>query len=302
MSDTSGSEPGARDDLSILVGVDGSPASNCAVAWAARDAALRHVGLNIVHAVRPMGVTLPAIPTPASFSRWQVERAQTVIDDAVQIARGSVDAGREPARIDSGVVFAPAVPTLTDLSKEAQFVVVGSRGRGALARAVLGSVSSSLIRQAHCPVVVVHDEDPLMPHPAQAPVLVGIDGSPASELATAIAFDAASRRGVDLLALHTWSDVEVLDFPEIDWPAMKPQAEETLAERLAGWQERYPDVTVHRVVECSQPTSHLITLSESAQLVVVGSHGRGGFAGMLLGSVAAAVAQESRMPVIVARQ
>lgn len=285
----------------ILVGVDGSPASDRAVDWAARNAAMRGVRLDIVHAVRPMGVTLPAIPTPASFTRWQTERAQAVIDDAIALAQRSTP-GRAATDIEGGVVFAPVVPALSDLSKEAQLVVVGSRGRTGLTRAVLGSVSSSLLRHAHCPVAIVHDDDPLMADPTQAPVLVGIDGSPTSELATAIAFDEASRRGVDLVALHTWSDVEVLDFPEIDWPAMKPQAEETLAERLAGWQERYPDVQVHRVVECSQPTAHLIALSDSAQLVVVGSHGRGGFAGMLLGSVAAAVAQASRTPVIVARK
>lgn len=112
-------------------------------------------------------------------------------------------------------------------------VVVGSRGRGPFARSLLGSLSSSLIRHAHCPVAVIHDEDPLMPRPAEAPVVVGIDGSSVSELATAIAFEEASRRGVGLIALHVWSDVEVNDFPAIDWPAMKPAAEEILAERLA---------------------------------------------------------------------
>ena len=92
-------------------------------------------------------------------------------------------------------------------------IVVGCRGRGALARVLLGSVSTGLVHHAHCPVAVIHDEDPLMPHPAQAPVLVGIDGSPASELAAAIAFDEASRRGVELVALHAWSDVEVIELP-----------------------------------------------------------------------------------------
>jgi nucleotide-binding universal stress UspA family protein len=120
-------------------------------------------------------------------------------------------------------------------------------------------------------------------------------------LATAIAFDEASRRGVELIAMHVWSDVEVNDYPAIDWPAMKPAADEVLAERLAGWQERYPDVAVRRVVECDHPTYHLIQQAESAQLVVVGSHGRGGFAGMLLGSVSTAVAHSARIPVIVAR-
>ena len=74
-------------------------------------------------------------------------------------------------------------------------------------------MSTGLLHHAHCPVAVIRDEDPLMPHPARAPVLVGIDGSPASELATAIAFDEASRRHVDLIALHAWSDAGVFDFP-----------------------------------------------------------------------------------------
>ena len=285
----------------ILVGVDGSPAANYAVDWAARDAAMRNVRLTLVHAVQPIGPTLPPLPAPAAFARWQVERGQTILDESVEIARRSTPDGG-PANVESELLFSPVIPSLVDLSKEAQMVVVGSRGRGPFARSLFGSVSSSLIRHAHCPVAVIHDEDPLMPHPAEAPVLVGIDGSPESELATAIAFQEASWRGVDLVALHVWSDVEVNDFPPIDWPAMKPAAEEILAERLAGWQERYPDVTVRRVVECDHPTYHLVRQSESAQLVVVGSHGRGGFAGMLLGSVSAAVAHSARMPVIVARQ
>ena len=285
----------------VLVGVDGSPAARCAVDWAAREAAMRNVPLTLVHAVQPIGVTLPRLTATTAFSRWQVEQGQKILDEAVETARSTTPAGG-PAQIETEMLFSPAVPVLVDLSKDADLVVVGSRGRGPITRSLLGSVSSSLIRHAHCPVAVIHDEDPLMPYPADAPVLVGIDGSPASELAIAIAFHEASWRGVDLVALHVWSDVEVNDYPAIDWPAMKPAAEEILAERLAGWQDRYPDVTVRRVVECDHPTYHLVRQSESAQLVVVGSHGRGGFAGMLLGSVSAAVAHSARMPVIVARQ
>ncbi len=101
---------------------------------------------------------------------------------------------------------APVVPALVALSADADMVVVGCRGLGGVGRLLLGSVSSGLVHGAHCPVAVIRDEDPLMPDPAHAPVVVGIDGSPASELATEIAFEEATRRGVELVAVHVWSD------------------------------------------------------------------------------------------------
>ena len=285
----------------IVVGVDGSPASNVAVYWAGQEAAMRNLPLALVYVVNPVVPNWPNAPVPAEFEQWQKENARMFIDDAVKIVDENGKNGG-PAEINSEVVFSATVPTLVDLSKEAEMIVVGCRGTGALARVLLGSVSTGLVHHAHCPVAVIHDEDPLMPHPAQAPVLLGIDGSPASESATAIAFDEASRRGVELVALHAWSDIEVIELPGLDWTVVKAQEEQLLAERLAGWQERYPDVKVHRLVVCDRPARQLIRHSETAQLVVVGSHGRGGFAGMSLGSVSSAVVHTARMPVIVARK
>jgi nucleotide-binding universal stress UspA family protein len=284
----------------IVVGVDGSPASRVAVDWAARDAAMRNVPLTLVHVANGVVAPLSQTPLPTGFGKWQQQRGRQFIDDAIRVAaEATIETG--PVQVKTEMYYSATIPTLVDLSKEAEIVVVGSRGQGAFG-SLLGSVSAGLVHHAHCPVAVIHDEDPLMPHPAQAPVLVGIDGSPASELATAIAFDEASRRQVDLIALHAWSDAGVLDFPGMDWSTMKSSEDEVLAERLAGWQERFPDVTVHRLVVCDRPARQLVEHSEEAQLVVVGSHGRGGFAGMLLGSVSAAVVHSARMPVIVARQ
>ena len=128
-------------------------------------------------------------------------------------------------------------------------VVVGCRGRTGLHRRLLGSVSTGLIHHAHCPVAVVHDEEPSSPQSAGLPVLVGIDGSRASELATAIAFDEASWRGVDLVALHVWSDADMSTVFGMEESVLRAAADKTLAEALAGWQERYPEVTVDRLVE-----------------------------------------------------
>jgi nucleotide-binding universal stress UspA family protein len=250
----------------IVVGVDGSPGSNGAVQWAARAAELRNVSLTLVHVVPPAaGAWLDSSLLPA-WMHAQREQGRKVLDYALEIARESCQRG--PAQIHCEMPSATSVGALVDLSKDADLIVTGCLGTGTLRGRHLGSVRS--------------------------------------ELATAIAFDEASRRKVGLVALHAWSDVSVFDSVSdmhgARWPELKSIEDETLAERLAGWSERYPDVSVRRVVVRGEPAHQLVDQSESAQLVVIGSHGRGGFAGMLLGSVSAAVVLLARVPVIVARQ
>ena len=289
----------------IVAGVDGSACSTQAVRWAAREAAMRNETLTLVHGLAMQmntvsGWGLSTVPLPEDFGHGQQDQAQRLLDEATAIAKDGVGQGTS-LRIRHVVLSSPLVPTLIDLTEQAQLVVVGSRGQDALRRGPLGSVSTALVHHAHCPVAVIHEDAESSPTPAAAPVLVGIDGSPASELATAIAFDEASWRAVELVALHAWIDAD-WPIPGVDRSAATSAAHETLAERLAGWQERYPDVTVRRVVVLAHPAQHLLDEAESAQLVVVGSRGRGGFAGMLLGSVSTAVVHAARIPVIVARQ
>jgi nucleotide-binding universal stress UspA family protein len=287
----------------IVVGVDGSPGSIGAVQWAARAAELRNVSLTLVHVVPPTaGAWLDSSLLPAWMHALRKEGRQ-VLDDALKVAQECCQHG--PASIHCEMPSATCVGALVDLSKDADLIVTGCLGTGTLRGRHLGSVSSGLVHHAHCPVAIIHNGAPLTSDSA-APVLLGIDGSPESELATAIAFDEASRRKVGLVAIHAWSDVSVFDSVHdmhgARWPELKSIEDETLAERLAGWSERYPDVSVRRVVVRGEPAHQLVDQSESAQLVVIGSHGRGGFAGMLLGSVSAAVVLLARVPVIVARR
>lgn len=283
----------------ILVAVDGSLESDAAVRWAAHEAVMRDTNVTLMHVIAPVDVSWPVGYLQSSFDKWQEENAQLVIEQAQKTFQASVGDAESPA-VHAAVKHGAVASTLISASREAQIVVAGSRGMGAVGRVVLGSVSSGLVHYARCPVAVIHADEAQTPDPT-SPVLLGIDGSPASEAATALAFDEASRRGVDLVALHAWSDVGVFPVLGMDWRQCEDEGHEALAERLAGWQEQYPDVHVQRRIVCDQPARWLLDESGRAQLVVVGSHGRGGFKGMLLGSVSTKVAQEAKAPVIVVR-
>ncbi|KUI23087.1 universal stress protein [Mycobacterium sp. IS-1496] len=283
----------------ILVGVDGSAESDAAIRWATHEAVMRRVPLTLTHVVAAVAASSPVGPILAEIYEWQQDNARHVLEQALKTALACAPDSRLPD-IRTEVLASSVVPTLVHESGEKQMVVVGSRGTGALGRLLLGSVSTGLVHHARCPVAVIRparggrpDED--------APVLLGIDGSPASEAATAMAFDEAARRGVDLVALHAWSDVAVFPIVGRDWREYESQGDEVLGERLAGWQERYPEVRVHRRLVCDQPARWLIRESEHAQLVVVGVRGRGGFASPWLGSVSSAVAQSTDTPVLVVR-
>lgn len=281
----------------IVVGVDGSSTSDAAVAWAARDAALRRVPLTFIH-VLPMaaGPAWLDMGLPDDYWAGQEKHGREIVAAAQDIAN-KITAGGEPLQMSSEVVSGNSVSTLIDHSRHADLLVVGSRGLGKWSRRVLGSVSSSLVRHAHCPVAVIRDGQ--KPRD-DASIVVGVDGSPASELATEIAFDEASRRGVELVVVHTWNDVDY-EFPDVKWTDLKPREDRVVSEQLAGWCERYPDVVVRRELMRDRPAHQLVEQSEGAQLVVVGSRGRGGFVGMMLGSVSAAVVETVQVPVIIAR-
>ncbi len=289
------------EEYGILVGVDGSAASDAAVRWATREAILRDELITLLHVVAPVIASWPAGPMQANFAKWQKESARDVIEQARKALCAEV--GEAPPPMRTGVLYSRyshVVPTLIDASKQARMVVAGSRGMGAADPRPMGSVSTGLVHHAHCPVAVIRGEEASAAN-QNAGILLGIDGSPVSEAATAWAFDEASRHGLPLVALHAWTDVEGFPILEMDWRKYESQGEKALTERLVGWQERYPNVHVRPRLEWDQPARRLVEESEHARLVVVGSHGRGGFVGMPLGSVGAAVAQSAKAPVVVVR-
>lgn len=281
----------------ILVAVDGSAESDAAIAWAAEEAAMRTQPVTLMHVIAPVAATWPVRYLEAGYRRWQEDHAELVIELAHKAVQAAV--GDSTVTIQSEVRHGTVVTELLAASKRATMIVSGSRGLGAVGAGLLGSVSRGLLHYARTPVVVIRPSDGRADR--TLPVLLGVDGSPASEAATAFAFDEASRRGVALVALHAWSDVSTVPPWGAGWAAYEQECGEILAERLSGWQERYPDVRVRRRIVPDRPAAWLIEESAQAQLVVLGSRGRGGFARLLLGSVSTSVAESSTAPVVVLR-
>ncbi|MPZ85308.1 MAG: universal stress protein [Actinophytocola sp.] len=285
----------------VVVGVDGSESSLRAVRWAADRCGRRGTGLRLVHACQVPTGYRPGIVDEGTLRTAMESQSRGWLAEARQAAEQAVPG----LHIDTVLEVAPSVPALVKESGDASLLVLGSRGLGGFTGLLVGSTSVELAGRARCPVVVVRgpgDEAP----PTEGPVVVGVDGTELSEAAIGFAFAEASVRQAELVALHAWTDL-VLEtaFPSgaaaLDFTPLAQEAEETLAERLAGRQEEYPDVHVTRKVVRERPTRALLRFAENAQLVVVGSRGRGGFRGLLLGSTSQHLLQHARCPVAVVR-
>lgn len=300
MTELANSTP-AQPNPPILAAVDGSAVSYQAAAWAATEAALHGCDLRVVTSVSlPAGYGPGAILT-GTDTDWLRVAGERVLTEATRIIRTAMP-GATPA-ISTEISWSPVIPELIERSKSTRMLVVGSHGLDVLRRGLLGSVSTSMLQHAHCPVAVIHYRAAEDLVSVAQPVVVGVDGSPNSVPALAAAFEEASLRKVGLTAVHAWSDATVPDPLFVDWDGTVREAEErSLGESLAGWSEKYPDVAVRRVLVRDRAVRALLEESRDAQLLVVGSHGRGGFAGMLLGATSNALVHSVDCPIIVIRE
>ncbi|MFI5776834.1 universal stress protein [Nocardia sp. NPDC051570] len=292
--------PSTDSNPPIVAAVDGSAVSYHAAVWGAAEAALHGRRLHLINSVNlPVGWGPGAMLT-ADDMEWMRKDGERILAEAERVVRAALV---EPLDISLDVTNDPIIPDLIERSRRASMVVVGSRGLGAVRRGLLGSVSTAVTRHAHGPVAVVHGWSTNDPVAAAKSILVGVDGSESSVPALEFAFEEASRREVGLTALHAWSDVGLgMEVPMVGWDDSIHQSEEVaLAESLAGYQERYPDVAVRRILVRDRPVDALMDESGNAQLVVVGSRGRGGFTGMLLGSTSNAVLHSVECPIVVVR-
>ncbi|WP_043495474.1 universal stress protein [Streptomyces viridosporus] len=285
----------------VVVGVDGSASSLAAVEVAAEEARRRSADLRVVHAFLwpAMHVPLGASPLgpPDGGLRAMTER---LVTEAAARARSVAP----DVEVSQAVVTGEPLTVLEAQSRSAELVVVGSRGMGGFVGLLVGSTAVHLAAHGRCPVLVVREQ--AVP---EGPVVLGVDGSAASAKAIGFAFAEAELHGADLVALHAWTGWNApMPAPQDERTpyANEPGAlaageERLLSEALTGYRERYPDVKVRHETVHGGAREALIEASRTARLLVVGARGRGGFSGLVLGSVSQAMLHHAHCPVAVVR-
>ncbi|GAA2437545.1 universal stress protein [Actinomadura vinacea] len=275
----------------VVVGYDGSEAGGRALDWAAVEAGARGVPLTVVHVWEPYGGG-SMVPLVVDLRRV----AQETLDGGVEHVRKAAPDLEMRSLLEGG---SPAA-RLIEVSPQVDLIVVGSHGRGGFAGLMLGSVGAHLAAHAACPVVVVRGEPEPAPEQQPGRVVVGVDGSPASHDALALALTEADMHGAPLTAMVAWEGARPGELPPlVDAEGLREAAGTRLERLLSPWRERYPDVDVQTQVVTGAPREVLIRASSGARLLVVGSRGMGGIRGLLLGSVGYALIHHALCPVAV---
>jgi nucleotide-binding universal stress UspA family protein len=281
----------------VVVGLDGSGRSLRALMWAAHNASMRGAPLQLLHVI-----TVPELSFP--FSRYEAaeDRGREILGEAKTLAGHAYPEVEITTEMPSGPtaplpVDVSAAPVFLEKSDHAALIVLGAKGHD-LGDTMLGSVALQVVGHARCPVVIVGHV------PAgHRTVVVGTDGSPDARAALEYAFDEAAMRGYRLEVITAVGEPHHpppgIELPDIDEPLAEVRAE--LKEQLDPLRARHPDVEVTEHVRPQKPIDALSDASLRADLLVVGSRGRGGFHGLALGSVSHKLLHQATCPIAVIR-
>lgn len=295
-TNTSSDLPGHTSTrAALVVGVDGSSASDLAVRWAAVRAADTGATLLIAHAGGDAPVSGEVV------NREEGRRLARMAGR--KIARQAAETARAVAPDLCTEVIAPLGDPrelLLELSEGASMVVVGTRGRGPIRSLLLGSVSTAVSAHAHCPVVVVRAGEPDGAQPR--PVVAGVDGGPRTDGVLGLAFELAETEGRPLEVLHSWqAQGPVHDTRSHAWTLRERSEQERQLEELVTLHAgKHPDVRFVRHVVEEDPVTALLERATEAALVVVGAHGRS-WTRSVIGSVSRAVVERAHCTVVVVR-
>jgi len=282
----------------IVVGIDGSSQSKQALVWAVEQAVADRRALTLVHAVPP---TTPAWLDPAGSTPREAhelslrDKGQDVLDRArVEVQRLDPDATvYDACRIED------PREALVELSETASMIVLGSRGRGHMKSLLLGSTAVAVVRHAHCPVIV---HRPMAPSSARHGIAVGADATEDSLPVLEFAFQQAAIRQQPLTVVHSfWYFQQPSTVEEViaDPADAMSQQRLALAESIAGFAEKYPDVTLDTEIDQGMPERHLLRLAEQKNLLVVGAHHGTRGQQFMFGSVSVWLVEHATCPVAV---
>ncbi len=281
----------------VVIGFDGSTSAESAARWAAREAQSRGLGLTVIHATIPplssSGAWGPGAPISMDAIDEIRDSAQTFLDTFASTLPAS--------DIQTLVQVGSPTGILLAASESAALIVVGSRGHGGFKELLLGSVSQQLVTHADCPVVVIREERTV----DATAVVVGVDGSAASHAAVDFAFDYASRHHLSVLAIHAWDvpSFDLIVMPNTPVPIEIGDIADTevrlAAELLAGYEARYPDVTLETRVIRTTPANAILSVESEASVIVMGTRGHGAVIGSIIGSVSHTILHRASVPVIV---
>ena len=284
----------------VVVGVDGSECDELAIRWATKEASMRRLPLRVVSVLDPPVMARPLdIDLADRILTYGREQARQIVDDGAARARSLVP----DVEVTPTVVTGQVVPALLAETANARLVVLGSGRRFDATRVRLGSVSAHVSAHATCPVIVARSPvtGELATAVGRGGIVVGVDGSAISEAAIAFAFEEASWRGLGLTVIHAWQTARMPVTFDVAEATREAAEERVLAEALAGWSEKYPDVQVMSRLVRDHPARALMEESMGAVLLVLGSHGRGRFAEMVLGSVSQVVLRHASTSIAIVR-